>query len=208
MIATAEMVADDHHGLHRRSLRFLQGLFENVGNTDKAAADTIGSASVHDLAHVVSIRDPARRDAGPDLRSTFAAEIGEFDLHRPGCEHSGLDVFEPVPNEPVIGLGGHGENYTRIIVTHRHGSFPGQPWSPVNRCSFKSRVSLVAMLAPPTRAWSALFEAQVRQDPNNALLHGHSPLFASEAEGFEYVPEPNVSAVPQPFADGRFPRID
>jgi hypothetical protein len=118
------MVADDHHSLHRRSLRFLQGLFENVGNTDKAATDTIGSASVHDLAHIVSIRDPARRDAGPDLRSTFAAEVSEFDLHPSGSEHSGLNVFEPVPNEPIVSLGGHGENYTRIIVTHRLVPFP------------------------------------------------------------------------------------
>src|SRR5262252_6485206 len=117
MIATAEMVADDHHGLHRRLLRFLHGVFENVGNTDKAATYTIGSASVHDLAHVVSICDPARRDAGPDLRSPLAAEIGEFDLDRPGCEHSGLDVFEPVPDELVVGLGGHGKNYSRV-VTH------------------------------------------------------------------------------------------
>jgi hypothetical protein len=46
------------------------------------------------------------------------------------------------------------------------------------------------MRAPFTRAWSALFEAQVRQDPNNALLHGHSKPITSTVVYTALAPKP------------------
>src|SRR5262249_8164169 len=101
-----ETVADDYHCLHRRLLHFLYRLFEDIGHIDVTTADAADPASLHDLVHVVCIRDPSRCDTGAHLRSPFAAEISEFDLYRPRCEHFGLDICELIPDELIVGLGG------------------------------------------------------------------------------------------------------
>ena len=164
------------------------------------------------LGHVVSVRDPARRDIWPSLKRAFAAEVSKLDLDRSRRKHFRLDRSEPIPDESIIGFGGQCEDHAvrpdsslwsppcSLLVSRGHPSI-GQFFAGRGLAGSGSRAL--------QGAWSALCEAHARQDTGDALLELLRPLLGGEPERvFEHLPETDIDAISQPFANRFLPSIN
>jgi hypothetical protein len=120
-----KMVADDYDCLDWPVSRLLQGLLKDVADFDVATAHAASPSPVYGVGHVVGVCDPVRRNAGPSLKRTFTAEIGELDLDGSRREHFRLECFYLAPDKFIVGFGGQRQDHARIrmVIIHMSRSF-------------------------------------------------------------------------------------